>query len=111
MPVDRRPTKQIAEPQRLRYAPEMDYSELDEQSRIKNLADAIYRDKVLRARAEDPTQKLLDGFELFNLGLEMTKLDVIGKIGAADDAAVQEALHRRFERVRQVREAGLYRRR
>jgi hypothetical protein len=88
----------------------MDYSESDEQAVIKRLAAAIYRDKVLRARAENPIQKLLDGFELFTLGLEMTKLDVIGKIGTSDDAAVQDALLRRFARVRQVREAGLYRR-
>ena|SRR5438045_1113510 len=102
--------KQMAEAQQVRYARAMDYSEPYEQGQIKRLADALYRDKVLRARAENPIQKFLDGFELFTLGLEMTKLDVIGKIGTSDDAAVQEALHRRFERVRQVREAGIYRR-
>ena len=69
---------QVAEAQQVRYAPTMDSSETEAQAQIKRLADAIYRDKVLRARAEDPLQKLLDGFELFTLGLEMTKLDVIG---------------------------------
>jgi hypothetical protein len=101
--------KQVAEELQVRYAPEMDCSEPHEQTQIKRLADAIYRDKVLRARAEDPVQKLLDGFELFTIGLEMTKLDVIGKIGTSDETAVQDALHRRFERVRKVREAGHYR--
>jgi hypothetical protein len=34
------------------------------QEEIDRLADAIYRDKVLRARAEDPAEKLLDGIRL-----------------------------------------------
>lgn len=72
------------------------------------MADAIYRDKVLRARRENPIQKLMDGFELFTFGLEFTKADVIDKIGTTDEVAVQEALRRRFERVRQVRENGLF---
>ena len=86
----------------------MNQSEVIEQTDIRRLADAIYRDKVRRARQQDPIQKLLDGFELFERGLELTKLDVIRKIGTSDEAAVQEALRDRFERVRQVREAHLY---
>jgi hypothetical protein len=66
--------------------------------------------KLLRAQAENPIQKLLDGFALFTMGLEMTRLDVIRKIGTSDEVAVQDALRRRFDRVRQVREAGHYRR-
>jgi hypothetical protein len=86
----------------------MNPSEVRDQAGIRELADAIYRDKVRRARSEDPVQKLLDGFELFERGLAITKLDVIRKLGTTDEIAVQEALRRRFERVRQVREADLY---
>jgi hypothetical protein len=86
----------------------MNPSEVREQAEVRQLADAIYRDKVRRARGEDPVQKLLDGFRLFENGLELTKLDVIRKIGTGDEAAVQEALRCRFERVRQVREATRY---
>ena len=86
----------------------MNQPEVHEQAETLQLADAIYRDKVRRARLEDPVQKLLDGFELFEKGLEITKLDVIRKIGTANEPAVQEALCRRFERVRQVRETNFY---
>ena len=72
------------------------------------MADAIYRDKVRRARKEHSVQKLLDGFALFERGLEITKLDVIRRIGTSDETAVQEALRQRFERVRRAREATLY---
>jgi hypothetical protein len=71
-------------------------------------SDPIYRDKVLRARAEDPIQKLLDGFKLFENGLAMTRLNVVRNLGTSDEAAVQEALRRRFERVRRVRETTSY---
>ena len=86
----------------------MNQREIDTQSEIALLADAIYRDKVLRARRQDPVQKLLDGFDLFARGLELTRIDVARTIGTSDDAAVQEALGRRFERVRRARESGLY---
>ena len=84
-------------------------SETDQPGGIARVADAIYRDKVRRARAQDPVRKLLDGFALFESGLALTMLDVARAIGTSDDAAVREALHRRFERVRQVREGALYR--
>lgn len=54
-------------------------------------------------------RKLLDGFTLFESGLELTKLDVARTIGTSDDTAVAAALQLRFERVRRMREAALYR--
>jgi hypothetical protein len=84
-------------------------SESDLRAGIARLADAIYSDKVRRARAQDPVQKLLDGFTLFKAGLELTKIDVARTLGTSDATAVNEALQRRFARVREVREAALYR--
>jgi len=84
-------------------------SEADQRAGIARVAAAIYRDKVQRARAQDPVRKLLDGFSLFEAGLELTKIDVARTIGTSDEAAVGEALERRFERVRQMRAAALYR--
>jgi hypothetical protein len=84
-------------------------SEADQRAGIARVADAIYRDKVRRARAQDPVRKLLDGFALFESGLALTKLDVARTIGTSDETAVGEALQRRFERVRQMRAAALYR--
>jgi hypothetical protein len=82
---------------------------MDERASVRLVADAIYLDKVLRARMQDPVRKLQDGFALFERGLELTKLDVIRQIGTADPQAVQKALQQRFDRVRRVREATLYR--
>lgn len=86
----------------------MDATEEQVQADIKRMADAIYREKVLRARGEDPVQKLMDGFELFAAGLEFTKADVIQQIGSSDETAVLNALRDRFERVRRTREAGYF---
>ncbi len=86
----------------------MNQSEESGQEAIHRLPAARYRDKGRRARQEDSVQKLLDGFGLFQRGLEITKLDVIRRIGTSEEKAVQEALRQRFERVRQAREAGLY---
>lgn len=87
----------------------MSPSESDLRAGIARLADAIYADKVRRARAQDPVRKLLDGFTLFEAGLELTKIDVARTLGTSDATAVSEALQRRFERVRQVRAAALCR--
>lgn len=87
----------------------MSPSEADQRAAIARVADAIYRDKVRRARAQDPVRKLLDGFSLFESGLELAKIDVARTIGSSDEAAVAEAIQRRFERVRQMRAATLYR--
>lgn len=84
-------------------------SEADHRAGIARVADAIYRDKVGRARAQHPVRKLLDGFALFESGLELTKLDVARTIGTSDETAVAAALQRRFDRVRRMREAALYR--
>lgn len=87
----------------------MSPSESDQQAGIARVADAIYREKVARARAQDPVRKLLDGFALFESGLALTRLNVARTIGTSDGMAVDEALHRRFERVRKMREAAFYR--
>ena len=87
----------------------MSPSEADHRAGVARVADAIYRDKVGRARAQDPVRKLLDGFTLFESGLELTKIDIARTIGTSDATAVDEALQRRFERVRKMREAAFYR--
>lgn len=83
-------------------------SEIDRSVEPARRADEIYRDEVRRARAQDPVEKLLAGFRLFEQGLAMTRVDVIRQIGTSDPAAVEAALLARFARVRRVREAGLF---
>ena len=42
---------------------------------IRQLADAIYWDKVRRARQRSPVEKLLDGPRLFDFGCEIMVRD------------------------------------
>ncbi|WP_208300299.1 hypothetical protein [Prosthecobacter fusiformis] len=72
------------------------------------MADAIYRDRVLRARAEDPCEKLVDGFRLFEYALGITKMGVQAELNTMDEEAVMKGVQKRFDMVRKVREKGLY---
>jgi len=73
------------------------------------LADTLYRDKVLRARAQDSAEKLVQGFRLFESALDFTKAGVAAELDTTDEDVVMKGVLKRFERVRKVREAGLYR--
>jgi hypothetical protein len=79
------------------------------QEEIDALAAAIYRDRVLRARAEDPCEKLMEGFRLFESSLTFMKLGVEAEIGSNDPEAVARGVQQRFDTVRKMREHGLYR--
>ncbi len=81
---------------------------METQEDINQLADAIYRDRVLRARAEDPCEKLMDGFRLFEYALNITKMGVQAELGTKDEDAVMAGVQRRFDLVRKMRESGLY---
>ncbi|MFN0125970.1 MAG: hypothetical protein ACKV19_04710 [Verrucomicrobiales bacterium] len=71
-------------------------------------ADAIYRDKVLRARATDPVERLLDGFRLFDEALTFTKAGVMEQLGTSDETMVMAEVERRIERIRKLQDFGYY---
>tara|TARA_R110002096_G_scaffold4493_6_gene20807 strand:- start:17482 stop:17745 length:264 start_codon:yes stop_codon:yes gene_type:complete len=81
---------------------------MEPQAEIDNLAAEIYRDKVLRAREQDPCEKFLDGFRLFESALAFTEAGVASELGTQDPNAIQLAVQARFDRVRMVRERGIY---
>jgi len=72
----------------------------------QELIDAIYREKVLRARNTPPEQKLFAGARLFEMGCEITKAGIRAQHPNADEAEVLQilkdrlALARRLEDVR-----------
>lgn len=70
--------------------------------------DAIYRDKVLRAMAEDPAEKFLDGLRLFESALEFTRAGVAAELGTHDESAIAAEVQRRFDLVRRIEEHGIY---
>ncbi|NJM55122.1 MAG: hypothetical protein HC841_03660 [Verrucomicrobiae bacterium] len=77
---------------------------------IKPLADAIFADKVRRARAAPLTRKMGWGPELFEEACVRMKDGIRHQFPQADEAEVGALLLRRLNRLRQVAEHGVYRR-
>jgi hypothetical protein len=72
------------------------------------LADAIYWDKVRRARATSLADRFMAGFELLETSLGFTRAGIAHQLGTDDDAEIAAELQRRFDVVRRVNERGLY---
>jgi hypothetical protein len=70
----------------------------------KELVDAIYLDRVCRARDMPPEQKLLAGPRLFEMACNITRAGIRAQFPDADSNRVEEilrerlALQRRLER-------------
>jgi hypothetical protein len=77
---------------------------------IKALADAIYADKVRRARASPLTQKMGWGAELFSEACERMRVGIRMQFPQAGADEVKTELLRRLNRLRQVHEHGIYQR-
>jgi hypothetical protein len=81
---------------------------METQEDIDRLADAIYRDKVLRAREADSAEKFLDGLHLFELAMEFTRAGVAAELDTDDEKAIASGVQRRFDLCRRMEEHGLY---
>ena len=75
---------------------------------IKALADAIYADKVRRARASPLTQKMGWGAELFDEACDRMRMGIRMQFPQAGAEEVKTELARRLNRLRQVHEYGIY---
>ena len=62
----------------------------------QELIDAIYRDKVLRARRSPPEDKFLAGFSLFEYACAITMAGIRNQFPDADEAEVLRILKDRF---------------
>lgn len=62
----------------------------------KELLDAIYRQRVLRARAMPLEEKLLDGPRLFEMACRITRDGIRYQFPNADDQQVEEILAARI---------------
>lgn len=81
---------------------------METQEDINKLADAIYKERLLRARDQDPCEKLMDGFRLFEEALVFTKAGVADELGTTDEDLIMAEVERRFELVRQMEDRGFY---
>lgn len=75
---------------------------------FKPLMDAIYRDKVRRARQLTPSERLHDGCELSDLVVERMKAGVRIRRPDADDAECLTVVREQLARLRRLHERGLY---
>lgn len=64
---------------------------------IKELAAAIDRDRIERARAMKPEEKLSAGIELFEMACELSRAGIRHLYPRADDAEVERLLAERLE--------------
>jgi hypothetical protein len=69
---------------------------------IKELADEIYRERVLRARRTPIEQKLLAGPELFEFACQITCAGIRDQNPEADEARVQALLRDRLALARRL---------
>lgn len=81
---------------------------METQDDIDQLAAAIYRDKVLRARAMSPDERLMEGFRLFEESMTFTKAGVAEQLGTADEAKIMAEVRRRFDVVHKLEDQGYY---
>ncbi len=72
----------------------------------QEMADDIYRERVLRARSTPPEQKLLDCFRLFEFSLRIMSDGIRNENPEADDQTIQELIAQRFEILRRMEQGG-----
>lgn len=75
---------------------------------FKQIADDIYRDRILRARRIPGADKLMEGPRLFEIVCERMKAGIRSQFPDADEDQVYELLLRRLRRLRSVEEHAVY---
>ena len=70
----------------------------------KELIDELYRERVLRARAMSPQDKLLAGPRLFDFACRVTADGIRARFPEADEEEVQKILRERLALARRLEE-------
>jgi hypothetical protein len=81
---------------------------METQQEIDTLATEIYRDKVLRARAMKPEDRLIEGARLFDEAMTFTRAGIMAQLGTEDQDSVFDELVRRLELSRRISERGFF---
>lgn len=72
----------------------------------KELADDIYRERILRARRTPPEEKLLDGARLFDMACRIVTDGIRHQYPEANEQRVQEILAERVALMRRLESSG-----
>ena len=71
--------------------------------------DAIFVDKVRRARQTPMDQKMLDGPRLFDVNCQIMRSGIRAQFPEFDEAQVEKEFERRLAIARRIDDAGIYR--
>jgi Rv0078B-related antitoxin len=66
------------------------------------IMDEIYREKIERARAMSPWEKILAGEELFELACDMARAGIRSQFPDLSEEEVQQKLYERIELLREL---------
>jgi ribosomal protein L29 len=80
----------------------------DDPAALKALQDAIYRDKILRARKMTLEQRLAEALELTNSVFVRMHEGAMWQLGTTDAQAGWREVRRRLARLSQVRDEGRF---
>jgi hypothetical protein len=80
----------------------MGYQESPTMGPTQELVDELYRERVRRARATPPEQRLLDGIRLFELACRIMMDGIRDEHPGADEDQVQDILTQRFDLLRRL---------
>ena len=75
---------------------------------LKALQDAIYRDKVQRARAMTTADRVAEVFELSNYQAGLMLAGAMDRLGTRDEAEGWREVRRWFDRLDRVRDQGRF---
>ncbi len=73
------------------------------------LADALYRERVLRARRTPPEERILDGIRLYDQAVERMKMGVRLQNPNAGPLEVERLLKERIRKLWKMSDHGFYR--
>jgi hypothetical protein len=75
---------------------------------IQELADSIYREKVRRARAMTPEERVAEGFRLGEKRLREMRSEIRATLPNAEETNVELALRKRLVKESDEEERGLF---
>ncbi len=81
-------------------------SQLDDET--KELMDAIYLEKILRARRTPIDEKIMDGPRLFDMNCAMARSGIRSQFPHFTEEQVRQELKRRLAIARSIDDASIY---
>jgi hypothetical protein len=86
----------------------MSFNPHEDPAALKALQDAIYRDRVLRARSMSPTERLDEALEVTNSVFDRMLDGALHQLGTTDVEAGWAEVRRRLNRLSRVQDRDFY---